>query len=109
MIRTDNKIAKYQMMCGTTRRALGTKASKETRVKCHTVRAVPVLIYGSEIWWNVRDKDETRTESAEMKFFRSVNGCTIPKQIRQELQIKGNTNRTGYIQTEWDRMIMQIY
>jgi hypothetical protein len=45
--------------------------------------AVPVLMYGSEAW-TIKKKDISRIQSAEMKFLRSVKGCTRMDHIRNE-------------------------
>jgi hypothetical protein len=42
--------------------------------------AVPTLTYGSEIW-NIIKKPETKIETAEMKFLRSVAGYTRKEEI----------------------------
>jgi hypothetical protein len=43
----------------------------------------PVLMYGSEAWIT-KKKDISRIQSAEMKFLRSVKGCTRMDHIRNE-------------------------
>ena len=45
--------------------------------------AVPTLLYGSEIW-TLGSKDLSRIQAAEMKFLRSIKGCTILDKIRNE-------------------------
>jgi hypothetical protein len=80
VIKTDNKTTKYEMMCVTTRRSVSKKQTVETRLNCGKLQAVATLIYTSETQV-MRDKDEGRTESSEMKFFRSVDRCTVPKEI----------------------------
>jgi hypothetical protein len=45
--------------------------------------AVPVLMYGSEAW-TIKKRDISRIQSAEMKFLRSVKGCTRMDHIRNE-------------------------
>jgi hypothetical protein len=37
--------------------------------------AVPVLLYGSETW-ALRKGDWNRIQAAEMKYLRTVKGCT---------------------------------
>jgi hypothetical protein len=53
--------------------------------------AVPMLTYASENW-TINLSDKKKIESAEMKFLRSVAGCTVLDQkrstdIRSELKI----------------------
>jgi hypothetical protein len=45
--------------------------------------AVPVLLYGSEIW-TLRERDWNRIKATEMKYLRTVKGCTRLDQIRNE-------------------------
>jgi hypothetical protein len=45
--------------------------------------AVPVLLYGSETW-TLRKRDWNRIQAAEMKYLRTVKGCTTLDQIRNE-------------------------
>ena len=45
--------------------------------------AVPTLLHGSEIW-TLGSKDLSRIQAAEMKFLRSVKGCTILDKVRNE-------------------------
>jgi hypothetical protein len=45
--------------------------------------AVPVLLYGSETW-KLRKRDWNRIPAAEMKYLRTVKGCTGLDQIRNE-------------------------
>ena len=62
-------------------------------MKFYKVVARPSLLYGSEIWVTTQT-DMTRLEAAEMRFLRSVTGCTRlnkirSEDIRQELKISG--------------------
>jgi hypothetical protein len=45
--------------------------------------AVPVLLYDSETW-TLRKRDWNRIEDAEMKYLRTVKGCTKLDQVRNE-------------------------
>jgi predicted nucleotidyltransferase len=60
-------------------------------MKFYKVVARPSLLYGSETWVTAK-RDMTRLEAAEMRFLRSVTGCTRldkirSKVIRKELEI----------------------
>jgi hypothetical protein len=49
--------------------------------------AVPVLLYGSETWTlreRERERDWNRIQAAEMKYLRTVKGCTRLDQIRNK-------------------------
>jgi hypothetical protein len=65
LIVTDNKID--------TRRALSKRTAEETK-KMYKDLEVPVLLYGSETRIMMK-KDESRIESAEIKFLLSMKGC----------------------------------
>jgi hypothetical protein len=56
---------------------------KETNLKFYTVMAIPVLLYGCEIW-TLKKRDWNRIQAAEMKYFRPVKGCTKIDQLRNE-------------------------
>jgi hypothetical protein len=45
--------------------------------------AVPVLLYDSETW-APRKRDWNRIQAAEMKYLRTVKGCTRLDHIRNE-------------------------
>jgi hypothetical protein len=42
---------------------------------------VPILTYGTEIW-AIKRKQESKIETAKMKYFSSVAGCTRKDQVR---------------------------
>jgi hypothetical protein len=46
----NNKIQKFQMVCGTISRTLKNKTRKGTLMKFYKTMAVPILSYGSESW-----------------------------------------------------------
>jgi hypothetical protein len=79
----NNKLHKFQNICGTIRRNLKKKTRKGTQLKFYKPMAVPVLMYGSEVW-TIKKKDISRIQSAEMKFLRPVKGCTRMDHIRNE-------------------------
>jgi hypothetical protein len=43
--------------------------------------AVPVLLYGSETW-TLTKRDWNRIQAAEMKYLRTVKGCTRMHRIK---------------------------
>jgi hypothetical protein len=45
--------------------------------------AVTVLLYGSETW-TLRKRDWNRIQVAEIKYLRTIKGCTRLDQIRNE-------------------------
>jgi hypothetical protein len=69
----SQKIYKFQYPCGTIKRALRNKTRKDTMLKFYTVKAVPMLMYGSENWAMNR-ADRRTVEAAEMKFLGYVAG-----------------------------------
>jgi hypothetical protein len=52
-------------------------------MKSYKTTTLPVLLWDSEAW-TVQIKDVARIQAAEMKFSRSVKGCTIMGKIRNE-------------------------
>jgi hypothetical protein len=64
-------------------RTLKKKTRKETNLKLYKTMAVPVLLYGSEMWI-LRKRDWNRIQAAEMKYLRTIKGCTRLDQIRNE-------------------------
>ena len=100
------------MICGTIHRTLANKTRKDTKTKFYKVMATPMLTYGSETW-TITKKDQSRIQSAEMKFLRKVKGCTLEDQIknseiRKELNIFCMNDRIENGKTRWkvhiDRM-----
>jgi hypothetical protein len=79
----NNKLHKFQNICGTIRRNLKRKTRKDTQLKFYKTMAVPVLMYGSEAW-TIKKNYISRIQSAEMKFLRSVKGCARMDHIRNE-------------------------
>jgi hypothetical protein len=63
-------------MCGVIARTLKKKTSKETNLKSYKIMAVPVLFYGSETW-TPRKSNWSRIQAAEMKYLRTIKGCTM--------------------------------
>jgi hypothetical protein len=62
----------FNQMCSTIRRTLNYRTRKDTQIKFYKAMAVPILTYGSEISTITKKKQEGKTETAEMKFLRSV-------------------------------------
>jgi len=86
------KISRFQGICGTIRKHLK-KTRTDIQMKFYKVVARPSLMYGSETWVTTK-RDMTRLEVAEMRFLRSVTGCTRldkirSEVIRKELEISG--------------------
>jgi hypothetical protein len=82
----NDKLNKFQNVCGVIARTVKKKTRKETDLKLYKIMAVPVLLYGSETW-TLRKRDWSRIQAAEMKYLRTVKGCTRLDQIRNELGI----------------------
>jgi hypothetical protein len=67
------------------------KTLKKTRVKLYNTLALPVLLYGSEIW-TIKARDTRRITAAEMKYMRRTAGYIwtdykTNAQISKELKI----------------------
>ena len=52
------------------------KTQLSTQIKFYKVMAVPVLMYDSENW-SLNRSDKRKIEAAEMRFLRSMTGCTL--------------------------------
>jgi hypothetical protein len=66
---------------------------------------VPILIYGSEAW-ALSKREESKTQSSEMLFLRSVKGCFRIDRIknddmRQELNIFTLTGKIKDNKVRW--------
>ncbi|PSN39989.1 hypothetical protein C0J52_25074 [Blattella germanica] len=85
----NNKVAKFQGMCGTINRTLRNKIRKETQLKFHKVLAVPVILYGSESWI-LRRKDESKLTAAEMRFLRSVVHQMFQQRMKKDSLTMGS-------------------
>jgi hypothetical protein len=79
----NDKLSKFQNVCGVIARTLKKKTRKETNLKFYKIIAVPVLLYGSETW-TLRKRDWNRIQATEKKYLRTVKGCTRLNQIRNE-------------------------
>ncbi|KAJ4446195.1 hypothetical protein ANN_12889 [Periplaneta americana] len=64
-----------------------TKIQKYTMLKAYKVLARPVLMYGSEVW-AVRNSDDQRLTTAEMRFLRRTAGYSLLDHKRNELITK---------------------
>jgi len=74
-------------------------------MKCYKVVARPTLLYGSETWVTTA-RDITGLEAAEMRFLRSVKGCTRLDKIRsevitKELEISGTQDVRSKHKQNW--------
>jgi hypothetical protein len=79
---------------------LKTKTGKTTQMKFYKVMALPVLLYGSETW-TIKTKDMSKIQATEMRYLRSVKGCTKldhfkNEDIRKELYIDATQYRIEY-------------
>jgi hypothetical protein len=78
-----NKLNKFSSLCGTLRRTLKTKTRKATQIKFYKLMALPVLLYGSGTW-TIKTKDMSKIQATEMRYLRSVKGCTKLDHIKNE-------------------------
>jgi hypothetical protein len=56
-------------------------------MKFYEVVAIPTQLYGSETWVTAK-RGMTGLEAAEMRFLRSVKGCTRLDKVRREVMRK---------------------
>jgi hypothetical protein len=83
LLHLNDKLSKFENICGVIARILKMKTRKETNLKFYKIMAVPVLLYDSETR-TLRKRDWNRIQAAEMKCLRTVKGCTRLDQIRNE-------------------------
>ena len=72
----NNKINKFQRMCGTISITLKGKTQLSTQIKFYKAMAVPILMYGSENG-SLNRPDKRKIEAAEMRFLRPMAGHTV--------------------------------
>jgi hypothetical protein len=77
----NNKIQKFQMVCGTISRTLKNKKRKDTLMKFYKTMAVTIISYCSESWV-ISKKDKDKLQAAEMRFLRNVKYCSRADRIR---------------------------
>ena len=108
----DNKICKFQRVCGTINRTFRNKIRNETKLKFYKVMAVPMLAYGSETW-TLNKKQQSKIQASEMKFLRSVKGCTkrdliTNQSIREELGIFNMNERLKDLKQNWKEHVERM-
>jgi hypothetical protein len=69
--------------------------------------AVPVLLYGSETW-TPRKRDWNRIKAAEMKYLRTVIGCTRLDQIRNESGISLLSEKITEYRNKWKAHLQRM-
>ena len=72
----NNKINKFQRLCGVISRNLKGKTQLSTQIKFYKVMAVPVLMYGSDNWFLNRS-DKRKIEAAEIRVLRPTAGYAL--------------------------------
>jgi len=89
----DNKFFNFMKITGILNNVFRPqKTLRNTTIKLHNTLALPVLLYGSEIW-TVTASDARRITAAEMKYMRRTAGYTGTDykrnaQIAKELKIE---------------------
>jgi hypothetical protein len=66
----NDKLSKFQNICGVIARTLKKKTRKETNLKFYKIMEVPVLLYGSKTW-TPRKRDWNRIQAADEIFKNS--------------------------------------
>jgi len=67
----------------------------KTRIKLHITLALPVLLYGSEIW-TIEASDASRITAAEMKYMRRTTGYTWDRLQNKRTNCKGAKNNNNF-------------
>jgi hypothetical protein len=90
-----NKLNKFSSLCGTLR-TLKTKTRKTIQMKFYEVMALRVLLYGSETW-TIKTKDMSKIQATEMRYLRSVKGCTkLDHTKNEDIRKELNTDSMQY-------------
>ena len=105
-------VCKFQRVCGTINRTFRNKIRNETKLKFYKVMAVPMLAYGSETW-TLNKKQQSKIQASEMKFLRSVKGCTkrdliTNQSIREELGIFNMNERLKDLKQNWKEHVERM-
>lgn len=79
----EEKVNKFQMICGTINRSLKNKTRRDKKIKLYKTMAVPSIIFGSESWVGTKH-NQAKIQSAVVKFLRRVKGCSLLDQIRND-------------------------
>ena len=67
------------------------KTVNKTTIKLYNTLALPVLIYGSEIW-TIQARDARRKTAAEMKYMRRIQLDGLQNKCTNCKAAKNNTN-----------------
>jgi hypothetical protein len=70
----DNKLAKFRNVCGTIHKYFKHETRKDTHLKFYKTIPLSSLIYGSEARV-LSKREESKIQSSEMLFLRSVKRC----------------------------------
>jgi len=89
------------------------KPLKKTRIKLFSTLALPVLLYGSEIW-TIKTTDARRITAAEMKYMRRTAGYTWTDykpntQITEELKITLILDKLLEYKRKWIECLITDY
>ena len=74
---------------------------KKTTIKLHNTLALPVLLYGSEIW-TVKARGGRRITAAEMKYMRITAGYTLDRSKNKCTNYKGIKNNKKFWENYWN-------
>ena len=71
----ESKLQTYNKLSGVIRRQFGQQATKETKLKIHSITGTAALKFGSKAWVP-KESDEQTLEASQMKFFIHLLGIT---------------------------------
>lgn len=106
----EEKLSKFQRICGTIARTLKNRARKETQLKFYKTVAAPALTYGSETW-TIKTNQGNRIQAAEMKFLRRVklfNYHIRNEDIREELSIYSINDKIKDYKRKWSEHLTRM-
>jgi hypothetical protein len=82
-----------------------TSVQKFSRIKVHNALALPIRLYGSEIWTLKKEKDKKRLTSIEMKFQKNSRVRPFEpqkyKEILEQLKVEPADKKLRRCKSNW--------
>jgi hypothetical protein len=100
VLQGHNSVALVSFYGGVIARTIKNKTRKEINKKIYKIMTFPVLLCDSQTW-TPRKRDWNRIHAAEMKYLRTVKGCTRLDQIRNE-DIRNELGISPLTEKKWN-------
>jgi hypothetical protein len=101
----QQKVAKFAQILGILNNTFKPTWVQSSSIKVYSALALPILLYGSEIW-TLRPKDKKRLTLIKIKFFRRTAGYTLfdhkrNEEILEELKVKPVDEKLRRYKSNW--------